>query len=86
MLRVQNLPKKEDKIKQLVADFFGVDIKLLTPVGPENTYYVDLSESVYGQEQFKTTNKYGNGSKPGLYVFDTPVMVYYNLDGKIQGL
>jgi hypothetical protein len=87
MLRVKDLPKTIDVNKQKVADFFGIDIKLVNATQPSNTYFVDLSTNTDAQAKYKTINKYGNGTgRPGQYNFSEPVMIYYNDSGKVQAM
>ena len=78
MMRKRNLPVVEQSSRQMVADFFGVNIAEVAVEGPADTYSLNIKENKEAQAKYKEANQFGNGSRPGSYDFNEDILVMWN--------
>jgi len=86
VMRQRNMPTPQHEAqssRQLVADFFGLDLGAVGVQPQQDTYNINISGNKEAQTKFKTVCAFGNGSMPGLYNFKDDILVWWN-GNKIQ--
>lgn len=78
-LRVKDITGMEDtSSRQQVADYFGIDIKLVGVEKQPETFSITISDNTQAQELFKAIAPYGNvAGRPGRYNFQAPILVFW---------
>lgn len=78
MLRKRNLVKPEPEFKQLVADYFGLQLSDVATEPQPETFSIYIDGNEYAQSQFKLIDTYGNDGYPGGYNFKKRLLVRWN--------
>jgi len=78
-LRVKDISGMVDtSTRQQVADYFGIDIKLVGVEKQPETFSITISDNTQAQELFKAIAPYGNvAGRPGRYNFQAPILVFW---------
>ena len=86
MMRVRNIPKKEEpKGRQKIAEFFGLDVNEVTIEPQPQTFSIYIAGNDYAKAQYKIANPWGNTSIPKRYDFTERLLVRWT-GAKVQVL
>lgn len=85
MLRVRNLPVKEENGRKNIAEFFGIDEKDVLKEAQPETFSIYILGNDYAISQYKVANPWGNTRVPKTYNFTGRLLVRWT-GSKVQVL
>lgn len=79
MMRKKHLaPKEDNSERQMVADYFGLELLAVVPTDLPNVYLIRIDGNLSAQKAYKKMCPFGNTSIPNRYDFDQDLMVMWN--------